>query len=244
MEIEIILLALIVYFAFTVSTVVGFGGNVIAVSLGLHLYPLELLLPILVPLNILNISLILSRHYSNIDIGVLKRSILPFVLPGLFLGILIFNSFVINNFFKSFFGLFVLGYAATELIKLRQSEILERPMSFSVSGVCLFASGFIQGIYACGGPLLVAFAKRKFSDKNVFRSTVMSVFILYVTILLLNYSFTGKLNSTSLIITFTLLPFQVFGFLTGERIFFRIKQEIFKIIIVIVLLASGFSLLF
>jgi len=46
-------LALIVFFSYTTQAMSGFGSTILALTLGIHLYPIEVLLPVLVPLDMM-----------------------------------------------------------------------------------------------------------------------------------------------------------------------------------------------
>ena len=55
-------LAAIVLAAFGMEAAMGFGCNVLAVTLGVHLLPLRQLLPVLIILNLVVSAFIAARH--------------------------------------------------------------------------------------------------------------------------------------------------------------------------------------
>jgi hypothetical protein len=55
----------------------GFGSTILALTPGIHLYPIDGLLPVLVPLDMIVNRYIVARHYRRISRPHLFRSILP-----------------------------------------------------------------------------------------------------------------------------------------------------------------------
>ena len=53
MDSNIVGLALIVLISYSIQAMSGFGSTILALTLGVHLYPIEVLLPVLVPLDLL-----------------------------------------------------------------------------------------------------------------------------------------------------------------------------------------------
>jgi len=53
MDSNIVWLVLIVLISFSIQAMSGFGSTIMALTLGVHLYPIEVLLPVLVPLDLL-----------------------------------------------------------------------------------------------------------------------------------------------------------------------------------------------
>ncbi len=222
----------------------GFGSNIIAVALGTHFFGIDFLLPILIPLNFITASSIVLRHHRFIDTRILKNRIIPVTVTGLFLGFAIFNYLADSIILKNGFGLFVVGYASIELFKLFYRNRAEpSPLSFYLSAPWLFLGGLIQGIYASGGPMLVIFANRQFSDKQTFRSTLSGTFLLLASILLVLYYFTGRFSLDTLMLIIALLPSLVLGFIVGEWIHLHVNAKIFKVTVFVLLLLSGFSLI-
>jgi uncharacterized protein len=240
MDYNLVYLFLIVLLSHTIETITGFGGTIIAVALGAHFYSLELLLPVLVPLAFLTAFYITLRYYQNINVTLLLSSIIPFMGLGLIIGIATFNL-VQTAVLQTAFGIFVILFTAYELYK----EFKGAPRSLlpSWAGIlCLIAGGFIHGLYATGGPLVVYYASRKVDDKKVFRSTLCSLWTLFSGILLTNYFLTGRLTPATVKITLFLLPALALGLVLGEWLHFRVAEKPFKKMVHILLLGAGLLL--
>jgi hypothetical protein len=67
MVINFLWLAFYVLIAYTTQAMTGFGSVIIAVTLGSNLYPLEFLLPIMVPLDVLLNTYIVGKYRKTVD---------------------------------------------------------------------------------------------------------------------------------------------------------------------------------
>ena len=67
MDLKFIYLSVIVLIANTVEAISGFGSTIISITLGSNFYPINTLLPVLVPLNLL-LSFYIVFKYSYIII--------------------------------------------------------------------------------------------------------------------------------------------------------------------------------
>jgi len=64
--IRVFLLVLVLIFAHTVETVLGFGATIIALALGIFIFPLETILPVLVILGFLQSLWLVVRWFKYI----------------------------------------------------------------------------------------------------------------------------------------------------------------------------------
>jgi uncharacterized protein len=92
MDIHFLWLAVIALVSYATQAMAGFGSTILALSLGVHLYPIDVLLPVLVPLDLIVNLYIVTRHHRHIDNSLLFRKILPAMGFGLVLGIIMFSS--------------------------------------------------------------------------------------------------------------------------------------------------------
>ena len=82
----IALIAGFVFAGFTVQTMVGFGGNVITLALGALVAPIELLVPLIVCMSLLNTSAVLIRNHREVLVGLLLKRVLPLMVVGAVVG--------------------------------------------------------------------------------------------------------------------------------------------------------------
>ena len=81
-----VLLGLFVLLAYTTETMTGFGSIVIALSLGALVLPLDTLMPVLVPLNLLLSGYLSIRYRRLVHWRLLVRGILPLMAAGTLAG--------------------------------------------------------------------------------------------------------------------------------------------------------------
>jgi len=233
----------VVLLSFLSEAVVGFGSTVLAVTLGAHLYPLEVLLPAFVPVNLALTTYLVVRHRDAIDLRLLVRRILPFVALGMPLGMLVFQLRD-GALLQILFASFIVGMASLELWRARTAAAAApRPLPFAMAGGVLFTGGFIHGIYGSGGPMVVYFASREISDKRRFRSTLSALWLVLNTVLVIGYLSRGEITAETLELSAWLVPALVLGLVLGEHIHDRVKERPFKLAVYALLLVAGSVLL-
>ena len=234
-------LALIVLFSYTTQAMSGFGSTILALTLGIHLYPIEVLLPVLVPLDMLVNLYLVVRHQGHINRPLLFRSILPAMGIGVLAGILVFH-FIQAVTLKKIFGLLVILLSTRELYRLLRKGLDQKTLSRLGSTVYITLAGLVHGIYASGGPLLIYAVSKLNPPKSVFRSTLAAVWLIFSVILTASYVIAGTFSGDSLRFIAMLLPVIIFGLLLGEWLHHRIDEYFFRIFVFIVLLLAGFSI--
>ena len=241
MENNLIWLSLIVLISYTTQAMSGFGSTILALTLGIHLYPINVLLPVLVPLDMIVNLYIVARHYRHINRPHLFRSILPAMGIGVAAGIVAFQ-YIEGDWLKKLFGVLVILLSIRELFRLWRNRQEKIALSNLKATGFVVAAGVVHGIYASGGPLLIyAVSKLNFS-KSVFRSTLGAVWFIFSVILTASYVITGELTAHSIKLILMLLPVILIGIVLGEWLHHRIDEHRFKIFVFGVLLFAGLSI--
>jgi uncharacterized protein len=236
-----ILLALVVLLSYTVHALSGFGSLLIAITLGMHLYPADELLPILVPLDVLLNLYFVIRYRHLIERKFLVRRILPFMGIGVLIGILLFN-YLHNNIIKFMYACFVLVVSVRELYLLYRKKQDNRTLSRVEEALWLLAGGLIKGVFGSGGPPVVYVAGRIISNKSNFRSTLAAVWAVLNTVLTVSYVVTGKLTLFTISRSAILFPVVILCVILGERFHTMVDEYKFKLIVFSLLLCAGISL--
>lgn len=242
MDNTFLLLSLIVLLSYTAHALSGFGSMIIAVTLGMHLYPIATLLPVLVPLDVLLNMYIVIRHRKQVEQEILFRRILPFMGIGLLVGILLFN-FLHSGILKIIYGCFVAIVSVRELYLLYMKKYVRGLLSRTEEASWLMAGGIIHGIFVSGGPLVVYVAGRIIPQKTKFRSTLAALWVVLNLVLTVSYILTGKLNLSSLSLSAMLLPVVILCIVLGERLHNLVDEYKFRIIVFALLFFAGISLI-
>jgi uncharacterized membrane protein YfcA len=241
---RLILLSIIVLIAHAAEAISGFGSTVISVTSGANFYPIDTLVPTLIPLNLLLSGYIVFRYHANIDRSLLLKRILPFMGIGLAVGLVIFNM-ARGPLLKIALGGFVLVVSLRELVRLlrKKEGSHPRPKSMLLSTLLMIGGGIIHGIYASGGPMLVYSISHLSLGKKAFRSTLSTVWLILNIVLAVSHIQTGKINLETIKISAVLFPTLPLGIVTGEWLHHRINERIFRIIVFSLLIVAGISLM-
>ena len=241
MENNLIWLALIVLISYTAQAMSGFGSTILALTLGIHFYPIDVLLPVLVPLDMIVNLYIVARHYRHISRPHLFRSILPAMGIGLAAGIVAFQ-FIEGDWLKKLFGVLVIFLSTRELFRLWRNRQEKVVLSNLKATGFVIAAGIVHGIYASGGPLLIYAVSKLNLSKSVFRSTLGAVWLIFSVILTASYWIAGKFTAQTFEFILILLSMILIGILLGEWLHHRIDEYRFKIFVFAVLFFAGLSI--
>jgi uncharacterized protein len=231
-----------VFLAFVSETVVGFGSTIVALSLGAYLFPIDFLLPVLVPVNLTLSAYLVARDHRAISWGVLLRRILPWMALGMPVGLALF-SLRQSLWLRNAFAAFVVLLSALELWRMRAGGTEARGLPGWQGGVLLAVGGLIHGVFGTGGPMVVYVVSRDLGDKRAFRSTLAVLWLILSLILVGGYLIAGALTVETLRSSAYLLPALVAAVITGELLFGRVPARYFRVLILVVLLGAGTLLL-
>lgn len=236
MTATLVALAGIALVAFATEGAIGFGGTVIAASVGAQLIPLEELLPAFVVLNLLLSSWLLGRGWSAIAWRMLAREIAPPVAAGAAIGLALFHL-PAKTAIELAFGVFVAGLAVFQLLRPA-----ERPLATPWRVGLLVLGGIAHGLFGTGGPMIVYVSRRRIPDKRAFRSTLAVLWIVLNVALLVNFVsmhlYTNGTTAIGIALAIAIVP----GLLLGERIHRALDPARFERVVWLLLLVAGIAL--
>lgn len=232
---------LIVLGAFAVEGVAGFGSTILSLAFGAQLVPITVLLPALVPVNLLMSASLIVRHGAHVDRALLFRRMLPWMGLGMPVGYLTFAALGAGHghALELAFGALVMALAISELARRRASAA---PLSGVATRAILFGAGVTHGAWASGGPLVVYVASRSGLEKSAFRSTLSALWLALNCVLVVTYGLTGKYTAETARLSALLVPSWLAGLIIGERLHRHIGPERFRTLVHVLLLAGGTSL--
>ncbi len=244
METAFLLLSLIVLVAYTTEALAGFGSMVIALTLGAQLYPIEMLVPVLVPLDVMLNAYIVSRHHGFVAWGFFFKRIAPLMAVGLGAGIAVASA-IEGGTLRIAFGVMVVVLSLAEIVR-QLRPYRKGPaavMGPVASAICVGGAGVIHGIYATGGPLLVYAVGRSSLSKSAFRSTLATVWLTFNSVLIATFAVEGHLGAAELQKTGSFVPILIVGILLGEWGHRRIDERRFRLVVFTLLLIAGVTIL-
>jgi len=232
----LVIIGVIALSAFATEGAIGFGGTVLAASIGAQVAPLELLLPAFVPLNFLMSSWLLGRGFSVVAWRLLAVEVAPAVAVGTAIGLALFHL-PAKELFALAFGVFVVGLAVLQLAR-PANKPLARPLQWLLLGL----GGVAHGLFGTGGPMIVYVVRRRLPDKLAFRSTLAVLWMVLNVALLINYASAHLYGHTTFktlgVIALAIVP----GLYIGDRLHHKLDAARFERIVWIVLLAAGLAL--
>ncbi len=230
-----------------VGAITGFGSVVIGLSIAAHFIPLNELVPIVVPIDLISSCYILFKYFNRIDWKTFLKNIIPLVSIGFIVGLNI-APLIEGPILKKAFGGFILFFAIWQLTlqliatiqgksKQHKKPNIYQALFFLISG------GILQGVYASGGPMIVSYVSKKINDKYAFRSTLMLLWLILNTALIFNFLNTGRIHSKTLMMSGALIPTVILGIFIGDRVHKHVSESHFRIFVFAMLTISGLSLL-
>jgi len=99
-------------------------------------------------------------------------------------------------------------------------------------------------LFGTGGPFYVAYLQGRQLDKEAFRATFSTIFLLDGANRIASYALSGFLNERLFGILFWLAPMMVLGIFVGRRLHTNLSQTTFRRGISVLLILSGSILLF
>ncbi len=230
-------IAIVALAAFTIEGAIGFGGTVIAASVGAQLVPLPTLLPGFVVVNLALSGYLLARGRATIAWRLLLVEVAPPVAVGAVAGLVLWHLPAID-LLAVIFGVFVVGLAAFQLIRPASTQPLPAPLRIGL----LVLGGLAHGLFGTGGPMIVYVVRRRLPDKAAFRATLAVLWITLNVALIANFisleaydRHVGWLGAT---VALALVP----GLAIGERIHRALDPAKFERVVWIVLLVAGLAL--
>lgn len=225
--------------AYTVEAALGFGSIVIALALGALVLPMSALLPVLVPLSTAMNVLMTLRLRAQIDRGLLLRRIAPWMVAGMLAGYLL-RPWLGDAALVPLFGALVLAFALREGWRMRRAG-MPRPHPPWRARALTAAAGLTHGLYASGGPLLVAALAGTTLDKARLRATLIAVWLVLNAGLTLLYALDGTL-APALPRAAAYLPVVLVGIVAGEALHRRLDERRFRALVLALLAVTGTAL--
>mgnify|MGYP000218076226 CR=1 FL=1 len=233
-------LAFFVTLAYTIEAITGFGSIVIALSLGALFLPIEVMLPVLVPLNIVMTGYLLFRHRDDVHWPTLLKLILPLMAVGTLLGYGL-RPWLGDTQLRLLFGALIVWFAGRELLRMyRGLEAV--PHGNLWTRFWMLMAGITHGLFASGGPLLVYALTSVSLDKAAFRATLITVWFSLNSLLTLVFLFDGSLVP-ALPRVAMFLPLLIVGVVLGEYLHHRVNEQGFRKAVFVVLFATGLLLI-
>jgi uncharacterized membrane protein YfcA len=228
--------ALVVFFAYVVRGIAGFGSGLIAVPVLSVSFPVTAVVPVVVALDYLGSGLQSVRNLGRV-VWREQLVLLPFSLIGIAAGLLVLRGLSTTVLSRAL-GSFVIVYAAYQLLPLppmRGSRLSAVP--------CGVLGGLVGTLFGTGGPFYAIYFNLRGLDKSAFRATFATNFLIDGGVRLLGYAVAGLFGWSTLSWVALGLPLMAAGLYVGSRIQLGLSQRAVVRIVSLILVASGVALL-
>ena len=227
---------LILFIAYMVRGIAGFGSGLIAVPLLAFYFPLQVVVPVVVFLDYVGSA---SQGLRNRQIVAWRELVflIPFALIGITIGLTFLTTLEPGVLSKALGG-FVIVIAVYQLLPLPD---LRGPRIFAVP--CGLFGGCIGALFGTGGPFYVIFLTLRGLEKSVFRATFATNFLIDGAIRLVAYASFGLLQTDVLIAMAGALPIVILALWLGGRVHADLSRQTYARIISVLLLGTGLTLL-
>ncbi|VAW51794.1 hypothetical protein MNBD_GAMMA05-80 [hydrothermal vent metagenome] len=226
----------IIFMAYTVKGLSGFGCGLIAIPLLAFMFPLTFIVPVLGLLSYGG-TVMQSFHLRK---QVVWRDMLPLIPFSLF-GVVIAMWLLVNieaDRLILALGIFVLLYSIYSLFSVSIHTGSRKWAVVAGSG-----GGLVGALFGTGGPFYVVYYKMRQLDKNQFRATIAMTFLVDGGIRMTGYALNGLFTTQVLWLVLTLLPVLFAGMYVGHHLHIKIEQQRFNQIISLLLMGSGAMLI-
>ncbi|RPI46955.1 MAG: sulfite exporter TauE/SafE family protein [Betaproteobacteria bacterium] len=233
--------AAVVFGAFVVRGMSGFGTSLVAIPLLIFVMPIHAAVPMMTVLGLCVTLMLGVRDRGHVRWDEFWRLLGPTLL-GVFAGVYLFAS-LDARFMQKLLGAFIVAYSlymvAAQFVRGSEQRCSTRwgyPAGFASSAIdSVFGGG--------GGPLVVMYMHRRGYDPIAFRATLAVLWLLELVVRVGGYALGGYYDRGVLLLALLFVPVMLLGNRIGEVIGQTISQQSFSRVIAAVLLASGGSLL-
>lgn len=229
---NILIFLLVILITNGIQAITGFAGTLLAMP------PAILLIGVndaKVVLNLITLITCIVIAYSNkkdINYKVLKKVII-YMGIGMCLGIIIYK--IVNiDFLLDIYGIMIILLALKNLFYKKQINY-----SNILIVILLITAGIIHGMFISGGALLVVYMAHELKNKNEFRATMATVWVLLNSLIAITQIYSRQINENLIILTLIALIPAVLGVFVGNKLHERISKELFMKLTYILLLISG-----
>lgn len=233
----LILAPLIVFVAYVIFGISGFGSTLIAVPLLAHLFPLKFVVPFFVLLDCVgafNMGLRLRANVMRREITLL----LTCMALGMFAGVYVLVH-VHPELLLGVLGLFVVFFGV--------SYVAKRGTGFALplwSGVPLgIFGGATSATFGIGGPIYVFFLTGRNATPAQIRATMPMIFMFTTVARIVLFIIAGLYSPASLIAAIALLPVMALGVWTGHHLHLNLSPQTVVRVMGALLVLSGISLI-
>ncbi|WP_312539639.1 sulfite exporter TauE/SafE family protein [Achromobacter mucicolens] len=226
----------VIFVAYTVFGMTGFGAAMVAVPVLVQFIPLQLAVPLVVLFDLTCTALVGGRNWRRVSLAEFKR-LLPWMLLGIALGVTLLRD-AGARWPLILLGAFVLVVCFQGLRGARGGP--KPPLKpiwafpFGVFG------GVFSALFGTGGPIYTIYLSRRLDALEQFRATISVVILLSGIVRAAAFGAAGMYSNPDILrAAAVLLPVALIGLYAGSRFRTRVSPELLKRSIFVLLAIAG-----
>jgi len=226
----------VLFIAYLVRGISGFGSGLIAIPMLTLVHPLTLVVPLVVILDFLGSAAQGIRNRDAIQWADILP-LLPFTLLGVVSALYLFNSIDVALLTKAM-AIFILFFAIYQLLSLPQirgGKIWAVPVGF--------LGGLVGTLFGTGGPFYMIYLSIRNLDKSQTRASFATYFFMDGSVRIVGFIAIGLIGLYELKTLLLWLPATALGLFVGGRVHTGVSARTFKYFISLLLVLSGYRLL-
>lgn len=249
---EIIICLVAVVGSAVIKNGVGVGAGIFLLPFLALVFPPKLALGLGAPAMLISDLVGVKNYWREWDLEELKL-LLPLALAGV-----VFGSFLIeitpDILFKQCVGLFAILFSSFHLLKMLRFRYVNRqtlkPQSVKKSNwrsISTVLFGFVVGVAGtvahAAGLMMSVYMIQKNDNPRIFVGTLVLFFAIMNIFKLIAYSKIGIISYQTLLLVCILSPAIILGGYAGNALNKKIPQELFRLIVLVLIFFIGIRLL-
>jgi uncharacterized membrane protein YfcA len=228
---------IIIFFAIFTQSVTGFGLALVSMPLLTAVLGIKTAAPLVALFGLVAELILLIYYRQDFSLTVVWRLALASIV-GVPLGIVALRH-VDEQIVITILGVVVAGYALYALLDLRLPEI-QQPIWAYISG---FVAGVLAGAYNTAGPPVIIYGNCRRWPPAQFKSNLQGFFLFNSALVAGSHILADNYTPLVLKSMLVALPAIAVGILVGVNLAKRISSELFRKIVLWLLLAIGLWLI-
>jgi uncharacterized protein len=229
-------MALVIFIAYFVRGISGFGSALVAVPLLAQVMPVTVVVPTIVLLDYTASMSHGIHHFKHIQWRDLIP-MLPFTLTGILIALFLLKQ-LHPGLLTDALGIFIILYAIYSLLPLpplHGSRVWAAPLGL--------LTGLVGTVFGTGGPFTVIYLRLRDLGKTAFRGTVATFFAIDGGLRLAGFTASGFYSEENLLLALMGLPIVVIALYLGGHVHTNLSQTSLVRIVAFILIGSGSALL-
>ena len=232
---ELVLCIVIIFIAYVIKGLSGFGSGLVAIPLLAFFLPLPFIVPVLALLSYTG-TVYQSLTYRRDVVWRDLWPLLPFSLAGITIALWLLVNVEVTILTLTL-GIFIFCYAVYSLLP---HEIKSGSRWWAVAAGGL--AGLVGALFGTGGPFYALYLKMRQVTKQQFRATITMIFLVDGGARMFGYFYSGLFTNKIMMLALVLIPVFVLAMYVGQHIHIRINDRRFNQVVSTLLLVSGLSL--